>query len=266
MITLATLLPTLTLAKYPLTLTGAVLVFGLSSQAALTLVSVNAGKMTQPVAWSADFNLPPVTQLADLTPITVEPVKPRNDGGSSIVTLAAPTQVTQVALAPTNAASISDLAPPTPTGALRPGRIGPKAVNIRAGSSKEAAKLGSIEAGTPVMIGRTQGGWVEVQFQGGSGWVYSSYLETGTETEVTVDYGDTTSTAAAITVRGGQDPSGSGKLVEAGSSMVARAEPRSEAERLFRIEPGERLRIVERDGGWAKVTTVTGESGWVRLG
>jgi SH3-like domain-containing protein len=267
MITPATLVPTLLpivpFAKYSLAVTGAVLIFGVSSHGALNLVSANAHRMTQPVALSGDFNLPPVQQIAELTPIVVEPGTPLNDGAGSMVT--SPGQRVQVALAPEADVSPGDLTSPAPMSGLRPGRIGPDAVNVRAGASKSAHKLGVLEAGAPVMIGRNEGGWVEVQFEGGSGWVYSSYLVQGGEVEVTVDYGATS--RASITVRGGsEDRAASGRLVEAGSSMVARDEPRSGAERSFRIRKGERLRIIDRDGEWARVTTASGDTGWVRLG
>lgn len=251
------LLPVLAFAKYPLAVTGAVLVFGVSSHSALSLIAANARNWTQPVALSGDFNLPPVQQLADLEPVIVEPVKPINDGAGSMGIV--PAQTVKVALAP-DAGSMTEL----PMANLRPGRIGVDAVNVRAGASKDAAKLGVLKAGAPVMIGRNVGGWVEVQFEGGSGWVYSSYLAQGGEVEVTVDYG--AKSAISITVPGGGDPAGSGRLVKAGSSMVARASPSSDAERVFRIRQGDRLRIVDRDGEWARVTTELGESGWVRLG
>lgn len=261
----AALLPALSLVKYPLAVTGAVVVFGVSSHGALSLIAANADKFTQPVTLSGDFNLPPVKQLADLTPVAVEPTKPINDGGSSIVTLPRPDQTTQVALAPNDAGSFTGTSLPLPSGDMRPGRVGPDAVNVRAGASKNSPKIGTLQAGAPVMMGANNSGWVAVQFEGGAGWVYQSYLTSGGgETEVTVDYGST----ASITVRGGKDgtPSGKGRLVEAGSSMVARSEPSSGSERMFRIQPGERLRIIDRDGDWARVTTATGESGWVRLG
>lgn len=183
MLTPAALLPFLALAKYPLAVTGAVLVFGVSSHSALSLIAANAGSWTRPIALSGDFNLPPVQQLADLTQVTVEPVKPINDGAAS---MGVPAQTVQVALATDGLAS----------GNLRPGRIGPEAVNVRAAASKSSAKLGVLAAGAPVKIGRTERGWVELEFEGGSGWVYSSYLAPGGTVEVTVDYGATSTVAS----------------------------------------------------------------------
>jgi uncharacterized protein YgiM (DUF1202 family) len=182
------LLPLFAFAKYPLALAGAVLFFVVSSHSALSLISVHAGRMVQPVGVRGDFNLPPVQQIGELTPIAVEPVKPINDGAGSMgIALA---QTMQVALAPDG-----------PAGKLRPGRIGRDAVNVRAAASKSSAKIGVLQAGVAVMMGRTDRGWVEVQFEGGAGWVYSSYLASGGAVEVTVDYG--TTSMAAITLDGG---------------------------------------------------------------
>jgi hypothetical protein len=139
------------------------------------------------VTLSGDFNLPPVKQIANLKPVAVEPIKPRNDGGTSIVTLDRPAQTVQVALAPTDGGSFTTVT--VAKGDLRPGRIGPEAVNVRAGASKSAAKIGVLQAGAQVLMGGSDGGWVKVQFEGGSGWVYKSYLAGGGAIEVTVDYG-----------------------------------------------------------------------------
>lgn len=182
-----TLGPALAFAKYPLAVTGAALLFGVSSHGALSMLSANAHKFTQPVTLSGDFNLPPVKQIADLKPVAVEPIKPRNDGGTSIVTLDRPAQTVQVALAPTDGGSFATV--PVAKGDLRTGRIGPEAVNVRAGASKGSAKIGVLQAGASVRMGRNDGGWVEVQFDGGAGWVYKSYLASEGAIELTVDYG-----------------------------------------------------------------------------
>ncbi len=187
MIAPTTLLPHLTLVKYPLTIAGAVLVLGFSSQAALSLLVANAHTWTKPVTISGDFNVPPVRQLADLNPVAVEPAKPAKAPvvtDSSIVTLAAPAQSVEVATA-TEGGSFAVV--PSASGNWRSGQIGRQAVNVRAGASNNAAKVGVLQAGAPVQIGRNDGGWVEVQFKGGAGWVYSSYLASSS-IEITVDY------------------------------------------------------------------------------
>lgn len=63
---------------------------------------------------------------------------------------------------------------------MAPGRIGAIPVNVRAGPSSSAPKLFVAKAGEPVQLGATDGGWIRVvTADGGTGWVYSRYIEAG---------------------------------------------------------------------------------------
>jgi SH3-like domain-containing protein len=257
MISAATVLPVLSLLKWPMTITVAVLVFGLSTEGTLSLVSDNAHKLTKPIPARTDINVPPVKQIADLSPLVVVPKSPKNDGGTLVPSQTRTT--TQVALQ--QPAALTDLGPEEPAlsasvpiepGNLSPGRIGGSAVNIRSGPSKSSVKLGVLAAGAEVRMGETEGGWVHVWHDGGEGWVYFTYLA-----------GNAT---ASITVRGGLEPTrpSKKKAVEVGSRMVARDLPDSDSKSVFRLQPGERVQILDRRGKWLRVLTVSGESGWIR--
>ncbi len=148
MISTSAILPLLSLIKWPATLTGAILVFGLSTDGTLSLISSNAHKFTKPVAVSNDFNMPPVRQIADLDPMTIVPATPSDKSDAvalpqmqtTTVALRQPeavTLVTPIAIEQTN---------------LPLGRIGDSAVNMRSGPSKTSAKLGTLAAGT-AMVG-----------------------------------------------------------------------------------------------------------------
>ena len=253
------ILPTIALFKWPLTLVGAFLVFGLSTDGTLSLVSSNMGNLTKPVAVRSDFNMPPVKQLADIDPLAVVPQAAASESG--VLPPAEAKATTQVALRePAGAAEVDALGLPPPLASdaaqpsnLLPGRIGSSAVNIRSGPSKTSAKLGVLSAGAAIRTGEQRNGWVHVWYEGGEGWVYSSYLAGG----------DTTTTAS-ITVRGGNDDATPRKAVEVGSRIVARQRPDTDSESLFRLAPGERVHIVGRKGKWLKVETITGETGWIR--
>lgn len=248
MIGASTIIPVLSLLKWPATLTGAILVFGLSTEGTLSLVSSNAHKMTQPIAVSSDFNMPPVRQIAELNPTILEPTAPANDGGSLIPQ---PKQTTSVALLQPAASALA-MAPTSEPISAQPGRIGEAAVNLRSGPSKTSAKLRTLAAGTEVRIGEEERGWVHVWHADGDGWVYSSYL-------AGVEVASVTEQSRSV-----ESKPSKGKAVEVGSRMTARADPDSEAPAIFKIAAGERVKILERRGNWLKVTTVSGDTGWIR--
>jgi hypothetical protein len=154
--------------KWPLTVTGAVLVFGLSSEGTLSLVSINASKFSKPIAASPDFNMPPVRQIGELDPVVVVPKSTAQDRGTTAIDDSETTPPIQPDLVTTSLLST------TRTEMASSGRIGSSAVNIRAATSKSSASLGVLAAGTPIRIGETSGSWVHVQHQDGTGCVYST--------------------------------------------------------------------------------------------
>jgi hypothetical protein len=159
---------------YPLVLAGGAAVFALSSVGALGMVAANAHRFTSPVAVRSDFNLPPVTQIGSIDPPRVE-FSLRKKPESSIIALAPPETAVAVAVAPPEQSSFPALVEP---GGLYDGRIGSQAVNVRAGASNDAARLGVLDAGATVRLGENRGGWIHVYYDGGDGWVYSRYIET----------------------------------------------------------------------------------------
>lgn len=49
-------------------------------------------------------------------------------------------------------------------------------VFLRTGPSKNYEKVGTVQGGTRVNVTSEDGGWLQVSFAGGSGWVYQRYL------------------------------------------------------------------------------------------
>jgi hypothetical protein len=168
------LLPALGIVGYPLILLGGISIFGLSSLAALEMVSANAGRFTTPASGQPDFNLPPVEQIGTLAPVRAEPKAAPVEAAapeSSIVAVAPPQHQVAVSLsAPEGTPSTVDVP------AQGQGRIGSQAVNVRASPSKTGVVLGVLNAGSPVRVGEDVGGWIHVWFEGGDGWVYKTYL------------------------------------------------------------------------------------------
>ncbi len=173
-----TLLAALALIRYPAVIVGAIAVFGLSSQSALSLIAAHADRFTRPIAADRSFSVPAPVQLADLTPPRVVPTKPRNDGAGSMGTVPAAGAI-EVALA----------VPADTDETTLPARIGDAAVNLRSGPSKSSNTLGVLDAGTPVRLGEERRGWVNVFADGRSGWVYERYLVRDATLSITVSGG-----------------------------------------------------------------------------
>lgn len=55
-----------------------------------------------------------------------------------------------------------------------------------------------------------------------------------------------------------------GKAARLGEDVVLRSSPSRTGERVLRLPAGERVLIAESDGGWVRVVTQDGYSGWVR--
>ena len=169
-----TLLAALATVRYPAVIVGAVAVFGLSSQSALSLFASHVDRFVKPVAASKTFSLPPPVQLAELTPRRVAPARPKTDGAASMGLMPRATQA---------------VAAVTETAATLPARIGPSAVNVRARASKSSPALGVLAPGTPVRLGGEERGWVQVSANGLTGWVYDRYLDRDATVSITVSGG-----------------------------------------------------------------------------
>ena len=49
-------------------------------------------------------------------------------------------------------------------------------VFIRSGPAKSYGQVGTVSGGTQVNVTNEEGGWMQISFAGGSGWVYQRYL------------------------------------------------------------------------------------------
>jgi SH3-like domain-containing protein len=151
---------------------------------------------------------------------------------------------------------------------LRPDSIGSTAVNLRAGPSTATATVTVLQPGQPVQTGESDGGWIEVTLPDGTtGWVYARYLAS----VATVAAAETPPAAAAPAAKpgkavvSGKGSNGNleGRTARIDAALVARSRPSSGASRVFRTEPGERVRILDVRGNWLHIVTSDGYSGWI---
>jgi SH3-like domain-containing protein len=119
------------------------------------------------------------------------------------------------------------------------------AVNVRAAGQKGAPVLFVLPAGAEVRVADTAGGWVHIFADQGEGWVYSSFIGTPRATPV----------QASLPV--------GGRAVRLSGAVTVRDMPAGTP--LYQLDPGERIRILETDGNWARIATSSGEGGWVRM-
>lgn len=153
---------------------------------------------------------------------------------------------------------------------LRPDSIGASAVNLRAGPSSATAAVGVLQPGQAVQTGESDGGWVEVTLPDGTtGWVYSRYLASvaatlaATAPEKPPAAKSETRTAKAVVKGRGSDDDLEGRTARIDAALVARSRPDSNATRVFRTSPGERVRILDVRGNWLRIVTADGSSGWI---
>ena len=140
--------------------------------------------------------------------------------------------------------------------------VGASALNVRAGPSSSTAKLFVLQPGQKVATAESEGGWVRVITPDGQeGWVFGRYLSTGEP----VAAKPKVETAAVKRRDEPAEEVRKPRTARIGGRVALRASPSPLSQRLFVLEPGERVAIAERRGNWARVVVDGGASGWVRI-
>lgn len=165
-------------------------------------------------------------------------------------------KLTPVPPAVETTASIGDepgATPPVGTG--KSTFVGGSAVNMRAGPSKSTATVTVLQPGEPLQVMEESDGWTYVAtLAGETGWVSSRFL------------GNSAPAPKATAAPKSEERSAStGTTIRARGAVTVRSGPSMMSERLFVVEPGERIQIAETRGSWARVILESGISGWVRV-
>lgn len=144
------------------------------------------------------------------------------------------------------------------------GAVGNTAVNARSGPSTANPVVFTLAAGESVKIGESSGGWVHVyRPTGGDGWVFGRYLSMpggGAPADAATPPKTVASTAPAAA---DNSPYARliGRTVGIGARVAVRSRPGGAP--VMMLEPGDRMQIVDSRGGWLRVVTPDGTSGWV---
>jgi uncharacterized protein YgiM (DUF1202 family) len=125
----------------------------------------------------------PVAKASDLDIARSVPVVPRNPivQQAAIVRPAEEPATTAVDPVPTTGAIVASVTTLSPETVERPAVEGtPYVVRsdvfVRSGPSKSYAQLGTVRTGTPVSVTDESGGWMQIAYSGGTGWVYQRYV------------------------------------------------------------------------------------------
>lgn len=142
--------------------------------------------------------------------------------------------------------------------------VGQSAVNVRAGPSAATARLFVLRPGDKVTASETSGGWtLIVAGNGESGWVSSRYLSEAPPSQRATP---PEAQRAAETPR--QARTGDSRdtirvtFTPVSGRVTLRSRPSVFSSRLFVLQPGDRIAVIETRGRWVRVLLENGVSAW----
>ncbi|KWX76072.1 N-acetylmuramoyl-L-alanine amidase [Paenibacillus jilunlii] len=134
-------------------------------------------------------------------------------------------------------------------------------LNVRSEPAASASVTGSLKSGALVTVTDEQHGWLKVRAGSVSGWVAGYYLK---RTSGTAEAASGTA-AGAASVKTSSPSSGSagGTAQVTASSLRIRGGPGTGYKVLGSLKEGDSVKILLRQGDWARIRTASGETGWV---
>lgn len=129
-------------------------------------------------------------------------------------------------------------------------------LNLRAEPSLSAAVLTKISSGTEAQFLQQQQDWIQIQYQGLTGWVSSEYVTTN---EATVLQTSDTSKEATVT-SSANDPNTFTVNVNA---VNIRKKPDLTAKNLGLAKIGEHFTVLSRNHNWVEIEYENGKKGWI---
>lgn len=122
-------------------------------------------------------------------------------------------------------------------------------VNVRAAASTDSEKLGTVEMGESLTRTGTEGDWSVIEYNGGTGYIKSEFLETrAAETQ-------TEAAGAGLT---------EGKVITVNDTVNIRASMSETSEKIGTAYPGEKVTVVMSYAeGWTKVNW-NGKTGYIK--
>ncbi|AIQ54935.1 N-acetylmuramoyl-L-alanine amidase [Paenibacillus sp. FSL R7-0331] len=128
-------------------------------------------------------------------------------------------------------------------------------LTVRSEPAAGASAVGFIKNGTTVTVTDEQHGWMKVRSGSVTGWVAGYYLKK-------VD-GGSASTAAGSSVSTVKASSGSSSATVTADSLRIRGGPGTGYAVVGSLKAKDKVTVLARQDGWARIKTTAGEIGWV---
>ena len=152
-------------------------------------------------------------------------------------------------------APIPEQPAPKPVADGEPSFVGNRAVNLRAGPSKDTASLAVLKPGDALQIIEESEGWTYVATAAGdTGWVSSPFIGASAPAPK----------AAATAPKTDERPANVGNAIRANGPITVRSGASALSERVFTIQPGE-TSASPKPRRLGRVVPDNGISGWIRV-
>ncbi|MBV4425879.1 SH3 domain-containing protein [Clostridium tyrobutyricum] len=129
-------------------------------------------------------------------------------------------------------------------------------LNVRSGAGTSFGTIGNFKNGQSVQIVGTVGNWYKVKFNSSYGYVNSSYIKIGSSQQIAQGAGGNFDNTTSIS-----QTKAYVKLSDVSSSLNLRSNPNGAV--IGSLSNGQSLSLVGKSGNWCKVTTSTGQTGYV---
>ncbi|AYD39900.1 CHAP domain-containing protein [Clostridium fermenticellae] len=121
-------------------------------------------------------------------------------------------------------------------------------LNVRNNASTSSSVIGSLAKGTSISIFSESNGWYKIKYNSSYGYVSSTYIASGTESQNTTSSTDTVE-AGAISMTG----SGTVNVSNSGSYLNVRSSASTSSNVIGSLAKGASVNIVEKCGDWYKI-------------
>jgi N-acetylmuramoyl-L-alanine amidase len=133
-------------------------------------------------------------------------------------------------------------------------------INVRKGPGTGYATIGKVQSGLLLSVYEVKNNWYRVNVPGiGQAWI-AGWLTTQT-TQTTTPANNTPTTPG--TTPGTTSSSGQGTITVTGSIVNVRQQNRIDAPVVTKVNAGERLVVLGKQGDWYQVRLADGSSGWI---
>ncbi|WP_144511178.1 SH3 domain-containing protein [Bacillus sp. FJAT-22090] len=124
-------------------------------------------------------------------------------------------------------------------------------LNVRTEPSTSSAVIGQLNEGDQLTAYKSEGEWIEIEFQGRKGWVNNSYITVREQTSTNVEV-PTSSNSNPEKV-----------FVVSVDKLNVRAKADLTSKQIGQVKKGDQFEIIATDHNWVQVKLGSGKSGWL---